>query len=127
MMEQEKISEDLFKKIRSRFPDVVIGDADGNVTNMPKAAKFFDFDYKGLGKVSISLDEDGFSVIYSKDFISNEDELTKKEWYDFLKELRVFSKKRMLDFVRDRAAQRDALEARVAHQEQEQIDLGTIQ
>ena len=102
MMEQEKISEDLFKKIRSRFPDVVIGDADGNVTNMPKAAKFFDFDYKGLGKVSISLDEDGFSVIYSKDFISNEDELTKKEWYDFLKELRVFSKKRMLDFsVRD--------------------------
>jgi hypothetical protein len=102
MMEQEKISEDLFKKIRSRFPDVVIGDADGNVTNMPKAAKFFDFDYKGLGKVSISLDEDGFSVIYSKDFISNEDELTKKDWYDFLKELRVFSKKRMLDFsVRD--------------------------
>jgi len=101
-MEQEKISEDLFKKIRSRFPDVVIGDADGNVTNMPKAAKFFDFDYKGLGKVSISLDEDGFSVIYSKDFISNEDELTKKDWYDFLKELRVFSKKRMLDFsVRD--------------------------
>ena len=103
MIEQDKISEDLFKKIRGRFPEVTIGDAEGMVTNEPSKARFFDFDYKGLGKVSISIsEEDGLSVIYSKDFISNEDELTKKDWYDFLKELRVFSKKRMQDFsVRD--------------------------
>jgi hypothetical protein len=103
MQEFDKIGEDLFNKIRGRFPEVTIGDAEGTITNEPSAARFFDFDYKGLGKVSVSISEDeGLTVIYSKDFIANEDELTQKEWYNFLKELRVFSKKRMLEYsVRD--------------------------
>ena len=103
MQEFDKIGEDLFNKIRGRFPEVTIGDETGTVTNEPSMARFFDFDYKGLGKVSVSISEDdGLTVIYSKDFIANEDELTKNEWYNFLKELRVFSKKRMLDYsVRD--------------------------
>ena len=103
MREFDKIGEDLFNKIRGRFSDVTIGDADGNVTNEPTIARFFDFDYNGLGKVSLSLSEDdGLTVIYSKDFIKNEDEITQSNWYDFLKELRVFGKKRMLDYsVRD--------------------------
>ena len=103
MNEFNKISEDLFNKIRGRFPEVTIGDEAGTVTNEPTMARFFDFDYNGLGKVSVAIDEDqGLTVIYSKDFISNEDEQTKESWYDFLKELRVFSKKRMLDYsVRD--------------------------
>ena len=103
MMEFDKISEDLFNKIRGRFQEVTIGDEEGNVTNEPAKARFFDFDYKGLGKVSVSVSEDeGLTVIYSKDFMKNETDLTQKQWYNFLKELRVFSKKRMLDFsVRD--------------------------
>ena len=103
MMEFDRIGEDLFNKIRGRFSEVTIGDEEGNITNEPEKARFFDFDYKGLGKVSVSISEDdGLAVIYSKDFISNEDQLTQKEWYNFLKELRVFSKKRMLEFgVRD--------------------------
>ena len=103
MNEFDKISEDLFNKIRGRFPNVTIGAADGKVTNQPNLARFFDFDYNGLGKVSVAIDEDdGLTIIYSKDFMQNEDELTKEAWYDFLKELRVFSKKRMLDYsVRD--------------------------
>ena len=66
-------------------------------------ARFFDFDYNGLGKVSVAIDEDeGLTVIYHKDFMEDQDEQTKEAWYDFLKELRVFSKKRMLDYsVRD--------------------------
>jgi hypothetical protein len=103
MMNLDRIGEDLFNKIRGRFPSVTIGDEQGNVTNDPEKARFFDFDYKDLGKVSVSVAEDtGLTVIYSKDFIADEDSLTQKEWYTFLKELRVFSKKRMLDFsVRD--------------------------
>lgn len=103
----DKIGEDLFNKIRGRFPGVTIGDEEGNVTNEPETARFFDFDYKTgertLGKVSLSISEDnGLTVIYSRDFIQNEDETTQGEWYAFLKELRKFSKKRMLDFsVRD--------------------------
>ena len=103
MNEFDKISEDLFNKIRGRFPNVTIGDAAGNVTNQPEVARFFDFDYNGLGNVSVSIDEDdGLTIIYSKEFISNEDTLAKQDWYSFLKELRYFAKKRMLDYsVRD--------------------------
>jgi len=103
MQEFDKIGEDLFNKIRGRFPEVTIGDEAGTVTNEPTMARFFDFDYNGLGKVSVSIEEDeGLTVIYSKDFMEDQDEMTKESWYDFLKELRVFSKKRMMPYsVRD--------------------------
>ena len=103
MQEFDKIGEDLFNKIRGRFPEVTIGDEQGTVTNEPTMARFFDFDYNGLGKVSVSIEEDeGLTVIYSKDFMEDQDEMTQDAWYDFLKELRIFSKKRMLNYsVRD--------------------------
>ena len=103
MQEFDKIGEDLFNKIRGRFPEVTIGDEAGTVTNEPTLARFFDFDYNGLGKVSVSIEEDqGLTVIYSKDFMEDQDEMTRESWYDFLKELRVFSKKRMMPYsVRD--------------------------
>jgi hypothetical protein len=103
MNEFDKIGEDLFNKIRGRFSEVTIGDENGTVTNEPNLARFFDFDYNGLGKVSVSISEDeGLTIIYSKDFINTEDDMTKSDWFDFLKELRVFSKKRMLNFsIRD--------------------------
>jgi len=101
------ISEDLFNKLRSRFNDITIGDESGTVTNEPKDARFFDFSYSNdgnkIGKVSISISEDeGLKVIYSKDIVENQDDISKKQWFNFLKELRTFSKKRMLDFsIRD--------------------------
>jgi hypothetical protein len=107
MRDLNKISEDLFNKIRSRFPSITIGDTDGSIINDPQRARFFDFDYvdngRALGKVSISLSEDsGLTIIYTKDFIQTEDEATQSNWYNFLKELRTFSKKRLLNFdVRD--------------------------
>jgi len=102
MKNLEKIAEDLFNKIRGRFPSVTIGDENGQVTNVPSDARYFDFEYKQsektLGKVSVSIDEDSLSVMYSDNFVANEDITTKNNWYDFLKELRQFSKKRMLNF-----------------------------
>jgi len=113
MMKLENIAEDLFNKLRGRFSKITVGDASGNVTDMPKLARFFDFDYtdngKTLGTVSVNISEDPnnteknkLTVIFSKDFITNEDQLTQKNWYNFLKELRVFGKKRRLEFdIRD--------------------------
>ena len=103
MQEFDKIGEDLFNKIRGRFPEVTIGNKEGSVTNEPEMARFFDFDYNGLGKVSVAIDEDeGLTVIYSKDFMEDQDDTTQRNWYDFLKELRIFSKKRMMEYsVRD--------------------------
>ena len=97
------VSEELFNKIRGRFPGVTIGNEAGEVTNEPTEARFFDFNFKArnldLGKVSVSISEDeGLTVIYSQDFITNEDEITQNKWYDFLKELRFFAKKRLLNF-----------------------------
>ena len=107
MQEFDKIGEDLFNKIRGRFPSITIGNEAGEVINEPSQARFFDFEYKEgdkiLGNVSVNITEDeGMTVIFSKDFISNEDTQTKDNWYSFLKELRLFSKKRMLEFsIRD--------------------------
>ena len=107
MQEFDKIGEDLFNKIRGRFPSITIGNEAGEVINEPSQARFFDFEYKEadkvLGNVSVNITEDeGMTVIFSKDFISNEDSMTKDNWYNFLKELRLFAKKRMLEFsIRD--------------------------
>ena len=98
---------DMFNKIRGRFTDVEIGNENGTVTNVPEEARFFEFAYKTkgmeLGKVSISLDEEnGVTVIVAKDFVNGQVESIQDDWYNFLKELRVFAKKRMLKFdVRD--------------------------
>ena len=102
MKNLDLISEELFNKIRGRFPTVTIGNTEGVVTNDPKEARFFDFDYKegpkSLGKISISVDESNLSVMYSNNFVEGQDEVTKNNWYDFLKELRFFAKKRLLNF-----------------------------
>ena len=102
MKNLDLISEELFNKIRGRFPSVTIGDAEGNVTNKPNDARFFDFDYKegdtSLGKVSISVNEEAIEVMYSDNFVGEQDEITQQKWYDFLKELRQFSKKRLMKF-----------------------------
>jgi len=96
------IAEELFNKIRGRFPSVTIGDEEGKVTNVTKDARYFDFDFKegatALGKVSITLLDDSVQVMYSNDIVENQDEITKQKWYDFLKELRMFAKKRLLTF-----------------------------
>ena len=96
------IAEELFSKIRGRFPGVTIGDEEGNVTQEPKQARFFEFPFReadaDVGKVSISLsEEDGVVVMHNKDVAENN--VSKSTWYDFLKELRTFSKKRLLNFT----------------------------
>ena len=101
------IAKDLFSKIRGRFPSITIGDQDGNITNIAEEARFFDFSFQNkeskIGKVSVSLDdENGLTVIYGKDVLENQTENTKSEWYEFLRELRSFAKKRLLNFdIRD--------------------------
>jgi hypothetical protein len=102
MKSLETIAEDLFNKIRGRFPSVTIGNEEGKVTNDPKEARFFDFDYKvgskNIGKVSVSVTEDAVSIMYTNSFMEDQDEQTKQDWYKFLKEIRQFAKKRLLKF-----------------------------
>ena len=104
MKDLNKIGEDLFNKLRGKFPKISIGDAEGNVTSTPKDSRFFDivYDSQTNNNVSISLDDSGLVVMYSSNIVSDTNDVSKTNWYEFLKELRAFAKKRMLNFdIRD--------------------------
>jgi hypothetical protein len=97
------ISQDVFDKIRSRFSNLEMGDPDGGVTTDPKEATFFDFDFmvegQNLGRVSISINETGaLKLFYSQSILEDSDEFVQHLWYDFLREMRMFAKRRLLRF-----------------------------
>ena len=100
------IAEELFGKIRTRFPKIDMGDEEGKVienNEHVKDARFFDFDYVkegvSLGSVSIKLSEDdGITVMYSNDIAEGQPQIVVNEWYGFLKSLREFARRRLLNF-----------------------------
>ena len=97
------ISQDVFDKIRSRFTNLEMGDEQGEVTSDPKEARFFDFDFvvegNNLGRVSISINETGaLKLFYSQGILEETDDFIHQLWYDFLREMRMFAKRRLLRF-----------------------------
>ena len=97
------ISQDVFDKIRSRFENLEMGDETGAVTIDPAEARFFDFDFifegNNLGRVSISLNDLGsLKIYYSQGITENIDQSAKQIWYKFLKEMRMFSMRRLMRF-----------------------------
>ena len=106
-MNLDVIAQQLFDSVKGRFGNLTIGDENGDITNVAKEARFFDFDFgpqdKPLGKVSVSLDEEnGLVIIYNKDMIDENYGQNKNDWFNFLKDMRMFSKRRLLKFeVRD--------------------------
>jgi len=99
----KSISTDLFYKVRSRFSGLKLGKETGEVTINPEEAVFFDFDYmegeNPLGHVSISLAEQGnMKVYYSTGIAESMSPVQKNGWYDFLRSLREFAKRRLMSF-----------------------------
>ncbi len=97
------IATDLFYKIRSRFQGLKLGNEMGQITINPEEARFFDFDYMEgetpIGHVSISLAEpNSMKVYFSSGITESMDGNQKDNWYGFLKELRQFSKRRLMAF-----------------------------
>lgn len=97
------ISTDLFYKVRSRFTGLKLGTETGEVTINPEEATFFDFDYmegeNPIGHVSISLAEpSSMKVYYSTGITENMDSVQKDGWYQFLKSMRAFAKRRLMNF-----------------------------
>jgi len=111
------IATDLFYKIRSRFRGLKLGDDTGQLTINPEEARFFDFDYMEgetpIGHVSISLaEENSMKVYFSTGITEGMDSGQKNNWYGFLKELRIFAKRRLMafdtrDIAKDNLDQRD--------------------
>jgi len=108
MRELDKISEELFDKIRARFDHVNIGDEKVQRVNDASQARFFNFDYisqsgENFGNITISLiDENSLKIYFSSNITKNLEAEQEKEWYQFLKNLKTFAKRNMLTFdVRD--------------------------
>lgn len=97
------VSTDLFYKVRSRFSGLKLGTETGSVTINPEEAVFFDFDYmegeNPLGHVSVSLAEPGsMKVYYSTGITEGMDDAQKDGWYNFLKSMRAFAKRRLMNY-----------------------------
>lgn len=97
------IAKQVFEKIRGRFPKIVMGDENGAPVSDESQARFFDFDWvvngENQGAVSVSIKEaDSLKIYYSQDMLENVPEPIENEWYNFLKEMRFFAKKHMMQF-----------------------------
>jgi len=96
-------AEDLFEKLRGRFPNLTLGREDGVETLRPQEATFFEFDYKHkgkeLGSVVISLvDEGTLKVYFSTHMLDEAEQDARKEWYTFLKDMSRFANRNMLSY-----------------------------
>jgi hypothetical protein len=104
MKEIESISSALFDKVRSRFPNITLGDESAKACTDPSEARFFNFTYTGadgaeFGKVTISLiDEEALKVYFGQNISGEMDREQRKEWYEFLRNLRQFAKRNLLTF-----------------------------
>lgn len=108
MRELDKIAENLFDKIRTRFENVNLGDENAKRTDNPENARFFNFDYidetgKNYGNITMSIvDEDGLKIYFSKNITDQLEDEEQDRWYDFLRGIRRFAKQNLLKFdVRD--------------------------
>ena len=104
MKEIESISSALFDKIRSRFTNVTLGDEKAKAETDPTKARFFNFTYSDstgaeFGNVTISLiDETSLKIYFGQNISGEMDREQRKEWYEFLRNLRLFAKRNLLTF-----------------------------
>ena len=109
MVDISNASQDLFFKLRNRFPKINMGDEDGNATVDPEAARFFAFTYtdkesnRPYGQVTCSvIDNSSLKVYFDTQITADMLPEDKPHWFRFLRELRRMAKSHMLNFdVRD--------------------------
>jgi len=107
-MNLNNIAEELFGKIRTQFPSIDLKDEAGDPIsadddNTIGNARSFDFDYEkngiNLGNITVNISEkEGMVILYSNGIVDNARPGTKKQWFNFLRELREFSLQRMMKF-----------------------------
>jgi hypothetical protein len=104
MSSNNSVGNDLFLKLKSHFPKIRLGDKQGMSTVDPNKAVFFDFDFtvaqENIASVSISIADEGeLKIFFSKSIVDDTNDIVKNQWFDFLKSMRTFSKKRLLSFT----------------------------
>ena len=105
----DQAAEDLFFKLRNRFPKINMGNESGSDTIDPEKARFFNFEYvdkesqRPYGRITCSLiDGSSLKVFFDTAITDRMIPADKNYWYRFLRELRRMAKSHMLNFdVRD--------------------------
>jgi hypothetical protein len=90
---QNKIGEQVFDKLRSKFKQITLGDADGNSTQNPADAVFFNFNYidqqgHDHGNITVSLIDGSMKIYYSKNISKELEGSELSDWYKFLQDMR---------------------------------------
>lgn len=104
MREIGRIAQALFDKIRGRFDKVNLGNDKAKSTTDPTEAKFINFNYvsntgNSFGHVTLSLiDDNNLKIYYNKKLSKSLAPEDKTEWYAFLKDLRHFARRNMINF-----------------------------
>ena len=101
-----KLASELYKKIQAQFNNITIANQYAERLNkkddIPNA-RFFEFEYKENGRpygtVAINLDnDDGLVVQLSGDLTSEHSKIVRKNIYDFIRSLREFARKHLVNF-----------------------------
>ena len=104
-----KVAEEIYGKIETRFRPIKIADAETKVlskkTDIPKA-RWFEFDYKEngdvLGTISITLDEqDGVVIKAGGDLIDKNTNETHHGAYKFIRSFRDLARRNLLNYQVD--------------------------
>ena len=104
MIDTDTIAESLFEKIRARFEKINVGDAKAKTTMNPADARIFNFNFTdsvgtNFGNLTVSLvDDTSLKIYFGKNLSADLDERKKKEWYDFLRDMRLFARRNLLCF-----------------------------
>lgn len=100
---QNKIGEQVFDKLRSKFKKITLGDAEGNATQDPQEAVFFNFNYideegHDHGNITVSLIDRTMKIYYSKNISKDLKGSELSEWYEFLQDMRKTAKSNLYGF-----------------------------
>lgn len=101
-----KIAQELYGKIQTRFPSIKIGDENAQVLSKEEDipnARFFEFEYEEngepLGTIAISLDsKKGLVVQVSGDLTKDSDDSSHHTAYKFIRSFGRFANRRFLNF-----------------------------
>jgi hypothetical protein len=103
MISLEDTRQKLFDLLVAKSFDLTTRDAKGKETSNPTQADLFSFNYKSgdnsYGTVVITVGSSGELEVFYGDVLGRGmDTQDKKDWYDFLYQLRHFAKRNMLEF-----------------------------
>ena len=103
MISTDQIRQNLYDLLAVKNFDVMTRDAKGKETGDAKLADLFTFDYKvgdtNYGTVVITITPEGVLEVFYGDRLGRSMEMNDKaNWYDFLYQLRHFSRRNMMKF-----------------------------